>query len=831
MAAHPADQLDTLLKAAAKKNRGNGLNPATACRDALTDHPWLEFNAVKTGPQHFTVRVNTERLPHGVAKPDRLASVKSLLRFLWDAGEHRVIEKDRQMVDNKAGEIEAERRRLDAERQTERQALTEQRQQLEAERNALAAERQALAAERQAFKVDRQRLDTELQQLGDAQALVRAEQQTDRQQLEAAQQQVATERQALEADRQRLDTELQQLADAQALVRAEQQTDRQQLEAAQQQLEAERRALAEERRAFKVDRQRLDTELQQLGDAQALVRAEQQTDRQQLEAAQQQLAAERRALAAERQALEANRQRVDTELQQLGDAQALVRAEQQLEAAQQQLAAERRALAAERQALEADRQRVDTELQQLADAQALVRAEQQTDRQQLETGQQQLEAERQALQADRQRLDTELQQLADAQALVRGAQAEQQTDWQQLEAGHRAFAAERQAFAAERQAFAAERHAFAELQEAQPLGKAQRQPEHPEDELPVAEGDTDAVPRRGLPNCASACHLLAVVQLVCHTPSLRRLMRGTSAELTKATAVHSFIKTVLNGMCIQYIDDTPKKRKRGKQDDLDDEDDGTAALRCMSEHSINTGISGALAHMGMATYTHNDAGETLRYALQSQEAAVLQQRGCTAVFDATVGVTVTTRLCCASCAAETKNDPVTQSGLDLEIVKGHHEPIHSVQDAVDTYLAPLTVESRCVACGHHERSIQYRILTLPDVLVILLKRTVIAGEKVQHAVEADVVLRVPCAGGACTYRLSGVVRHVGAAHTTDAGHYFAEIKADDGTWDVFDDDKTVKKSKNVYAEAVEQPDKSSTTRTKSNAKASLVSIVVYQRVR
>ncbi|KAG5185991.1 hypothetical protein JKP88DRAFT_254598 [Tribonema minus] len=54
MAAHPADQLDTLLKAAAKKNRGNGLNPATACRDALTDHPWLEFNAVKTGPQHFT---------------------------------------------------------------------------------------------------------------------------------------------------------------------------------------------------------------------------------------------------------------------------------------------------------------------------------------------------------------------------------------------------------------------------------------------------------------------------------------------------------------------------------------------------------------------------------------------------------------------------------------------------------------------------------------------------------------------------------------------------------------------------------------------------------
>lgn len=114
------------------------------------------------------------------------------------------------------------------------------------------------------------------------------------------------------------------------------------------------------------------------------------------------------------------------------------------------------------------------------------------------------------------------------------------------------------------------------------------------------------------------------------------------------------------------------------------------------------------------------------------------------------------------------------------------ESVTSIKDVVLNFLAPEELHGwNCQACKRSTRATKcVKFETLPEILVLHLKRFTATGDKVHNPVQATLSLGLESE----EYRLYGIIHHHGS--TALGGHYTAHIQSSvDGKWYHFDDSK------------------------------------------
>ncbi|KAG5187313.1 hypothetical protein JKP88DRAFT_33062 [Tribonema minus] len=143
-----------------------------------------------------------------------------------------------------------------------------------------------------------------------------------------------------------------------------------------------------------------------------------------------------------------------------------------------------------------------------------------------------------------------------------------------------------------------------------------------------------------------------------------------------------------------------------------------------------------------------------------------------------------------------------------------------------THMREEELGAACKTCNNARRCVTPQLLSHPTVLVIHLKRTKwntakMEAERITHAVEANLMVRVPAAQGPLTYNLSGVIYHAGRGKDATSGHYFTEIRVGD-QWFMYDDEH-IMLSPNWH-HAIKPP-----MRRQRSYKGGLVAVAVYTR--
>ncbi|KAG5178222.1 hypothetical protein JKP88DRAFT_281321 [Tribonema minus] len=273
-------------------------------------------------------------------------------------------------------------------------------------------------------------------------------------------------------------------------------------------------------------------------------------------------------------------------------------------------------------------------------------------------------------------------------------------------------------------------------------------------EVPVKKSRT-GVGLNGIINLSQTCHLAAAIQLVLHTEELRGLVLSTPTSISESTAIHHFAHRVLEAM---------------SRLELNEE----------HEHRVHTGILGMLAHMNHTTTHQEDAGLTLRHILDSTyEAARARDPR---PFADTLGITTAKSGPCKGCK---RVGEITFSDFALSLeVASEDEKFGTVQECLSEHLKQKEDVTVNCACGGKVREATVSLLTVPTVLVIILKRTRWnnqakgnGAEKDGHDVEAAPTLTVPSVSGTSTYDLTAIMHHAGRGSSADSGHYFTEVKA------------------------------------------------------
>jgi ubiquitin C-terminal hydrolase len=155
------------------------------------------------------------------------------------------------------------------------------------------------------------------------------------------------------------------------------------------------------------------------------------------------------------------------------------------------------------------------------------------------------------------------------------------------------------------------------------------------------------------------------------------------------------------------------------------------------------------------------------------------------------------RLSCRYCSASsTRYEPWDLLKLEIpgaDIVGG---PAPSLEDCFTSAFAPETPDDyTCDMCKEKGTTIKEQSISkFPNTLIISLKRFTNSGAKIRARIAYD----AECVdlmmwrswtqlqmSDECEYRVVGTIEHLG---TSRGGHYFARCRADDNSWNVFDDD-------------------------------------------
>jgi len=231
--------------------------------------------------------------------------------------------------------------------------------------------------------------------------------------------------------------------------------------------------------------------------------------------------------------------------------------------------------------------------------------------------------------------------------------------------------------------------------------------------------------------------------------------------------------------------------------------------------------------------TQHDAHEVLLHALDrvAAEVAACQAEPADSAWCPTrrsFNAITRARLLCSGCQA-VADVPESMRALSLELPAGD-EPVDAMQLLTHALAAEAGVERRCELCGHNIASLSRSLATLPQVLVLHVKRFTVTStpdgallRKVLRPVHATPLLDVaplcaervraplpdaappPCfsdgdasrdsdlgAGrenAATRYRLHAVVHHIGGSLAV--GHYTVDIRDEDsaaGGWLRFNDE-------------------------------------------
>ncbi|XP_062382130.1 ubiquitin carboxyl-terminal hydrolase 37-like [Sardina pilchardus] len=303
---------------------------------------------------------------------------------------------------------------------------------------------------------------------------------------------------------------------------------------------------------------------------------------------------------------------------------------------------------------------------------------------------------------------------------------------------------------------------------------------------------------RGLPNLGQTCYVNATLQCLIHLQALRtQLLRQEAvwSARPEALLVSTFVELI---------------RLRGSSDM-----DMKAAVVFEFKETI------ALRNQEFEGNSQNDAHEFLSECLQMLSAIGQKLAMGDVAYQCPVDTLLSFQLrytrTCQSCGVESSREELnTMLSLDLA-QQG------SVRKSLQLYFAETSVEYRCDCCGGRGSSLRCHFHTLPQVLILHLKRFCPLTLSKQHqAVMLDPYLHLTALGerteeairtpparassvGAETgtettetssqYKLISILSHIGSDATS--GHYIADCRERPGQWVLYNDHNVFLKPEDV----------------------------------
>ncbi|XP_041939407.1 ubiquitin carboxyl-terminal hydrolase 37-like isoform X3 [Alosa sapidissima] len=297
---------------------------------------------------------------------------------------------------------------------------------------------------------------------------------------------------------------------------------------------------------------------------------------------------------------------------------------------------------------------------------------------------------------------------------------------------------------------------------------------------------------RGLPNLGQTCYVNAVLQCLIHLQSLCSqllLQEAVWSIKPEALLLRTFVGLV---------------RLRGSTDM-----DIKAAVVFEFKENI------ALHNQEFEGNSQNDAHEFLSECLLRLSAIGQELAMGDVAYQCPVDNLLSFQLhyirTCQSCRVESSRDELsTMLSLDL-VVQG------SVEDSLQLYFAETAVEFRCDCCEGRDSSLRCNFNTLPQVLILHLKRFCpMTLTKRHQAVTLEPILNLRALGErseeairtpspptravssvdgetgpetmetSSQYKLISILSHIGSDATS--GHYIADCQEQPGQWVLYDDD-------------------------------------------
>ncbi|KAL7750044.1 Ubiquitin carboxyl-terminal hydrolase 37 [Sorochytrium milnesiophthora] len=274
--------------------------------------------------------------------------------------------------------------------------------------------------------------------------------------------------------------------------------------------------------------------------------------------------------------------------------------------------------------------------------------------------------------------------------------------------------------------------------------------------------------QKGFQNLGNTCYLNAVLQALINLPTFVKTLRPTANSAT-----------TLPGLIHSIIDE----RKVNANTAIGP----NAIVRYMANNTKKFNI-------GIQEDAHEFLLELLELLHEEQQSADSSD------IQRTFGTTLGKSVACSQCGqVSTSSEHLRVLSVDLPRRRPLLDTLPqatTVDQLIQTYLAPEPVEYRCSRCEHDRATVRHSITAAPRVLVVHLKRfdfqvnaatdTVALTKRSDH-VRLDQHLRVPCAGSHfAPYRLQAVVHHIGAS--MQHGHYVCDVFTESTqSWRRYDD--------------------------------------------
>ena len=274
--------------------------------------------------------------------------------------------------------------------------------------------------------------------------------------------------------------------------------------------------------------------------------------------------------------------------------------------------------------------------------------------------------------------------------------------------------------------------------------------------------------RRGFQNMGNTCHFNAAVQMLVHSRRLRDIVLPLAAAPLPEEGPHVLAVRVVNTfarvMAEQWAD-TEEARS--------------------SERIVPVELLAALNAYASDNFMIGQMEDAQRSTTLILDALVNVGGPVADAVRALTGSTLHKRLSCNTCAAHRDMDEAVFS-LELPLVRG--QEMMTLRESIRLYLAEEVVEGvDCEPCAAKRSKTFRNRLTPAPLLVMNVKRLGMYGRKIatfiDYPLEFDMAEYVEGAHG--TYRLIGIVHHVGM-------HYIADfLHPEDGRWYRADDSSVI----------------------------------------